>query len=84
MTPTTITYVDEDDYEMLDSPVPRRGGHMQLLPGQQSDGYGRKITTDRILRFHGETRVYRVYAICFSNAASHYIIREGQTLYLRG
>jgi len=54
-----------------------------FFPGQGEDGYGRKITTDIILIFNGESkRKYRVYATCFSNCASHWITYQGQTLHL--
>lgn len=87
MTTTTqpkIKYADTvGEYELLDRPAPTRG-MMGYLPGQQADGYGRKISTNHKLRFNGEKREYRVYCICFSNAGSNYIIRKGETLYLRG
>ena len=79
MTTTTIEYVGQIQDWKLD-PVPRRG-MMQLLPGQGPDGYGRKISTDRKIKV--DDRWYRVYAICFSNAASHYIIKGGKNLYVR-
>ena len=59
--------------------VPRDGlGH---APGQGADGYGRKITTDYVAQINGRT--YRVYAICFSNAASHYVTYKGEKLFLK-
>jgi hypothetical protein len=51
--------------------------------GQGVDGYGRKISTDYRAWLPDESRPYRVYATCFSNVASHYIVRRGQTLYLQ-
>lgn len=79
-----IQYADEavGSYTLHRSPVPRRG-FLQLLPGQGEDGYGRKIRTDLVLRFAGESRTYRVYATCFSNAASHWVTRKGVRLWLR-
>lgn len=56
----------------------RRNG---LAPGQWADGSGRKITTDYVAQINGLT--YRVYAICFSNAASHYVIYKGEKLFLK-
>ena len=58
--------------------VVRRNG---LAPGQGADGYGRKITTDYVAQINGRT--YRVYAICFSNAASHYVTYKGEKLFLK-
>lgn len=69
-------------YSLHRAPVVRRG-FMGLLPGQGDDGYGRKITTEIMLRFEGESRKYRVYATCFSNVASHWVIRKGVKLWLR-
>jgi hypothetical protein len=36
-----------------------------------------------MLTIAGAARSYRVYAICFSNCASHYILRNGERLFLR-
>jgi len=72
-------------YNLYRRPARKRsyyGGAIQCAPGQGQDGYGRKITTDMVLRFNGEKRAYRVYATCFSNAASYWITRKGQTLHL--
>jgi len=50
--------------------------------GQYASGYGSKITTNIILRFQSENRYRRVYATCYSNCASYWIIYHGQQLYL--
>lgn len=69
------------EYKTVEKPVKRNGlGHS---PGQSDDGYGKKITTDRCIVFSDSKRLYRVYAACFSNAASHYIVYKGQNFYLR-
>jgi hypothetical protein len=83
MTTITITYADDavGSYTLHRRPVQR--GKMQLLPGQGQDGYGEKITTDIMLKFSGDTRELRVYATCFSNAASHWIVYKGTKLWLR-
>ena len=45
-------------------------------------GYGSKIPTEYTV-FDGKlTR--RIYAICYSNVASHYIIKEKQHLFIPG
>jgi hypothetical protein len=36
-----------------------------------------------MLHVPGAARPYRVYAICYSNAASFYILRKGARLFLR-
>jgi hypothetical protein len=56
---------------------------------QTASGYGRKLTTEYMVHIPTSVsgrladRAYRVYAICFSNVASFYIIRKGMTLFLR-
>jgi len=55
--------------------------HTQGL-SQTASGYGKRLTTSRQALYNG--RWYRVYATCFSNAASCWIETKGQRLYLRG
>lgn len=50
------------------------------LPGQNQYGYGSKITTDLMLIHKG--RKYRVYGICWSNSASHYVTIKGERYFL--
>lgn len=50
------------------------------LPGQDDEGYGAKITTDTQVRIG--TRWYRVYATCWGNAASHWIMFQGSKTHL--
>lgn len=50
---------------------------------QTATGYGRKLTTEYMLRVPDSPRPYRVYAVCFSNVASFYILRKGERLFLR-
>ena len=50
---------------------------------QTATGYGGKLTTEYMLTIPGAPRPYRVYAICYSNAASFYILRKGNMLFLR-
>jgi hypothetical protein len=49
---------------------------------QTATGYGRKLTTEYKITLPGHPRVYRVYAICYSNVASFYILRGGKRLFL--
>ena len=80
-----ITYADTvGRYTIYLKPVRRRGGILQLAPGQNQTGYGSKISTDYVLVFNGSKRQRRIYAICWSNAASHYVNVEGKALFLRG
>lgn len=46
-------------------------------------GYGRKLPTRYMVYCHATGRKYRVYAICYSNAASPYITVKGEQLFLR-
>ena len=50
---------------------------------QTATGYGRKLTTEYMLALPDSPRPYRVYAICYSNVASFYILRKGERLFLR-
>lgn len=78
----SVSYLEES-YEIIDRPVPRHGGILNLLPGQTQEGYGDKITTDRVLRIQGDKREYRVYCTCWSNAGSCWIVRDKQKLFIR-
>jgi len=49
--------------------------------GMNAQGYGSKITTIYKVPFNG--RLYRVYATCFSNVASHWILSKGKKLFIR-
>jgi hypothetical protein len=49
--------------------------------GLNVDGYGRKIRTIWKVPFKG--RLYRVYATCFSNVSSHWILSKGEKLFIR-
>lgn len=75
-----VTYLEEE-YESIVAPVNRPGPHGHL-PGQDQYGYGKKITTERMIKL-SDGKKYRVYATCFSNVASHWIMRDGQKLHLR-
>lgn len=77
----SVEYVDEE-FTVVEKPVERRG-ILQIAPGQGLSGYGKKISTDRMVRFKDHPRLYRVYVVCYSNAGSAYIIRRGKTLYFR-
>lgn len=86
-----IKYADElGSYKLYYRPVPKKSyyfGGITCAPGQGMDGYGEKITSDIMLKFDEgilSRYHYRVYAICFSNAASHYIVvNKTQRYYLK-
>ena len=47
---------------------------------RRQDGYGDKLPTQ--YKVHFGKRKYRVYAICWSNVASHYILIQGERYFL--
>lgn len=47
---------------------------------QTESGYGLKLTTRYKIEYRG--RLYRIYASCVSNVASHFIMVQGEKLYL--
>jgi len=51
--------------------------------GANGTGYGSKISTRFEVRLAGDTARYRrVYAMCYANAASLYVIRRGEVTFL--
>ena len=61
-----VKWRQKDDPGALDTP------YGIFRTGQGADGYGSKITTDRQVWF--KDRWYRVYATCYSNTASHWVL----------
>ena len=51
--------------------------------GANASGYGSRISTSHLVRLDGAGPWRRIYATCFSNAASLWISVKGQRLYLR-
>lgn len=49
--------------------------HLQGL-SQTASGYGKKITTQWMLKYQGRWR--RVYCCCFSNSGTNYVRVDGQ------
>ena len=47
---------------------------------ETASGYGKKLTTRYKVKY--QSRMRRVYAICYSNLASYYIIVKKEKLYL--
>ena len=85
--PVVIRYAEDNLGEFIlvrneETTVPK-SGMMQLAPGQNQDGYGKKITSDIMLQVVATKKRYRVYTICFSNAGSNYVIVKGQRFYLQ-
>lgn len=76
MATKTIEYADVSIEDRVDCPLWWHERNLQ----QTATGSGKKITTRYKIRY--QDRLYRIYACCFSNAASHYIIVKGRTLFL--
>lgn len=47
---------------------------------QTASGYGSKLMTRYMANFEGKLR--RIYAICYSNVASLYIMRKGERIWV--
>lgn len=75
---TAITY-QEPPFTITVNELPWQRAGLQ----QTATGYGSKLTTSYMLSVPDSKRVYRVYAICYSNAASFYILRNGTRVFLR-
>ena len=52
--------------------------------GQSPMGYGRKIATGHMIRLDHRGPWRRVYATCFSNSASHWVIVNGKQYHWNG
>ena len=68
-----ITWTDPDKVQAATC-------HGQPPRNPYATGYGRKIPTRFQLRYEG--RWHRVYAMCYSNVATHYIRHGGAELVL--
>lgn len=83
-----ITYIKNTSDDFIESPTPAHLVRTQWgmfansrALGINAQGYGQKITTIYKVPFNG--RLYRVYATCFSNVASHWILSKGEKLFIR-
>lgn len=47
-----------------------------------SHGYGRKIPTRYVVSIEGVARPRKVWAMCYSNVASFYVIVNGEELFI--
>ena len=57
----------------------------RLQPWQRNTnahGYGNKIRCDYMIQINNAARWHRVYAVCFSNVASTYIMTKGEKLFI--
>lgn len=51
--------------------------------GRNACGYGNRIATPYLVRLAGNGPWRRVYAVCHSNVASHYVVVKGQAYYVK-
>jgi hypothetical protein len=72
-----ISYIEPKDI------VSAREAPLQFS-GANGDGYGSKIATCYMLRRGCTGREHRLYAVCYSNAASFYIRTKDGDLFLSG
>jgi hypothetical protein len=72
-----LTYIDSDNLLIKDDYLPWQEQGLQ----QTTSGYGNKLTTTRKLFYNN--RWYRIYAICYSNCGSCYILVKGERMFLR-
>jgi hypothetical protein len=67
-----VTYADVVQFRRVSNPAKR-----------PDDGYGNKIPTDWQVMLRFESKWHKVYAICHSNVASHYILVNTERLFVR-
>lgn len=87
-------YVDEPSYidvgptgywdqHLLHAPLAWQERGLQ----QTASGYGRKLTTEWKIHYASSPltvgRLYRIYATCFSNVASHWFMCKGQKIFIQ-
>ena len=65
-----------DVADLVYAPLPWQRAGLQ----QTASGYGGKLTTDKKIHYCG--RLYRLYATCYSNAASVWFTVKGVRIYV--
>ena len=51
---------------------------------ETASGYGSKLTTEHMVKIAGRRGVWRrVYAVCYSNAASFYVLLDGKRVFVQ-
>ena len=73
----TIRYIEPDESAFIDKPLPWQERGRQYT----ATGYGRKIPTERMIRFAGKLR--RVYCCIFSNVGTCYIVDKDGWIIVR-
>ena len=66
-----------ENTKLIEAPLgwQKRGLH------ETATGYGSKLTTRYNVEHNG--KLYRVYASCYGNSGSLYIVTQGKRIYLR-
>ena len=72
-----IEYISYRERDIVSRPLRWQRQGLQ----QTASGYGRKLTTTRMLRVG--KRLYRIYTMQYGNSGSPYIIVKGKELFLR-
>jgi hypothetical protein len=67
---TELQYLP-DNIEVIDRPLKWQRQGLQ----ETSSGYGRKLTTTKMVKWNG--RLYRVYSTIYGNIGTAYIISKG-------
>jgi len=75
-----MTYIETERNNFTECVTPVMAARALLPFGGGGTGYGSKLMTSWKVKYNN--RLYRVYAICFSNTATYYILSKGQRLFL--
>lgn len=70
-------YVEFSEYMIKPPKGARRTAWGYFWPGQSMAGYGKKITTEYMIKPEGVKRFYRVYATCYGNCSSLWVASGG-------
>ena len=84
MEATTTAYIDGKQvkvrYELPKSARVTPWG--TFLPGANASGYGAKIVTGYFIQIDGEARWRRVYATCYSNSPTTWVVFNKKKLHV--
>lgn len=70
-----VVYINANDYIF--------NGNNEVKTNYNSDEYGDKLPTRWTIKPKSGGRELKVYAICWSNACSHYVIISGKRMFIR-
>lgn len=72
-----LQYIDTTNLPMKDDYLPWQAQGLS----QTTSGYGSKLTTTKKIYYNNKW--HRVYAICYSNCASSYILVNKERMFLK-